>query len=553
MTTSIKQFRQLLKAPEGMHLECKKASDRYDLKKLLEYCVALANGGGGHILLGVSDHRPREVSGTSAFPEPGETETLLHQRLNHYVPIEEFCYKGKRVLIVHVPGRLPGTPWHLDGRYLKRAGDAVLPINESELKIILNETGPDFSEQLCEARLSDLSLEALADFRARWARKTDDPRIEQWSDEQTLADSELTIDGKLTYAALLLFGTRRALGRYLAQAEIIFEYRSSEASGTADDRVEFREGFFLVHDRLWEKINQRNSRQSYQDGFFRYEISTFNESMVREAVLNAFAHRNYLSGASVIVRQYAQRLEIVSPGGFPSGIDVDNIIDQQKPRNRRLAEALARTGLVERAGQGLNIMIETAVRQSKPLPSFKGSDAHWVHLTLEGALRDPAFVRFLERLGKEKLSRFSTHAYLTLDAIANEKRLTETMRTRLPDLIEAGAVERQGRGRGTRYLLSRSLYKSLGRPGTYTYQRGLDQETNKALLMRHLTDCGEEGAPIRELHQVLPALSRGQVRRLLRELAADGRVRNIGVTRAARWFAVHDSGEPESPGEDEAR
>ena len=96
------------------------------------------------------------------------------------------------------------------------------------------------------------------------------------------------IDGELTHAALILFETRSALGRHLAQAEIVFEYRSSEASGPAQDRTEFREGFFLVHDRLWEKINLRNDRQSYQDGLFRYDILTFDEAVVREALLNAF-------------------------------------------------------------------------------------------------------------------------------------------------------------------------------------------------------------------------------------------------------------------------
>ena len=79
---------------------------------------------------------------------------------------------------------------------------------------------------------------------------------------------------------------------------------------------------------------------------------------------------DYRLGGSVFVRQYAQRLEIVSPGGFPPGIGPENIIDQQNPRNRRIAEALVRVGLVERSGQGLNIMVETAIRQGKPLPNF---------------------------------------------------------------------------------------------------------------------------------------------------------------------------------------
>lgn len=87
-----------------------------------------------------------------------------------------------------------------------------------------------------------------------------------------------------------------------------------------------------------------------------------------------------------------------------------------------------------------------------------------------------------------------------------------------------------------RYLLSRSLHATLGKKGIYTRKRGLDHETNKALLMKHLSDNQEEGAPMAELVQVLPALSRAHIKRLLQELAASGLVRVRGITRSARWF-----------------
>jgi ATP-dependent DNA helicase RecG len=132
--------------------------------------------------------------------------------------------------------------------------------------------------------------------------------------------------------------------RWLAQAELVFEYRSSEASGPAADREEYRQGFFLWHDAVWNKINLRNDRQSYQDGLFRVELPTFDEVSVREALLNAVAHRDYRLGGSVFVRQYPQRLEVVNPGGLPAGITPANILDQQNPRNRRLAEARASAG-----------------------------------------------------------------------------------------------------------------------------------------------------------------------------------------------------------------
>ena len=535
MTTTPEQFQEILAAPEGTRIEFKAATNNFHFEKLVEYCVAIANEGGGKIILGVSDERPRTVVGTGAYAEPGRTEAGLHQRLGHRIPVEEYHHDGKRVLIIHVPTRLPGTAWSINGKFLKRAGDDLTGMSDGELREIFAEAGPDFSAEPCPAGLGDLAPEAISEFRRRWARKAVNPRIEAWSDEETLTSAELLVEGKLNYAALALLGTRAALGRHLGQAEVVFEYRSSEASGPAADREDYRGGFFLFHDALWQKINLRNDRQSYQDGLFRYDIPTFDETAVREALLNAIAHRDYRLGGSVFVRQYSRRLEIVSPGGFPVGITAENILDQQNPRNRRLSEALARCGLIERSGQGLNLMVENAIRQSKPLPDFSGSAPHEVRLKLEGTVQNPLFIRFLERLGEDKLRGFSTYDFLALDAIAREIPLTEEARSRLPGLIEAGAVESQGRGRGTRYHLSRSLYASLGKRGSYTRQRGLDHETNKALLERHLRDSSEVGAPLADLCQVLPALSRRSVQRLLGELRAEGKATIKGERKGARW------------------
>ena len=78
--------------------------------------------------------------------------------------------------------------------------------------------------------------------------------------EQLAVDIEACVEGKWNYAALILFGTAQAVGRYLAQSELVFEYRSSDASGAAQERVEYRRGFFSFYDDLWERINKRNDK-----------------------------------------------------------------------------------------------------------------------------------------------------------------------------------------------------------------------------------------------------------------------------------------------------
>ena len=195
----------------------------------------------------------------------------------------------------------------------------------------------------------------------------------------------------MTHAGLILFGTQEAVTKRLAQAEVVFEYRSSDASGPAQDRKEFRQGFFCYFDDLWHQINLRNDKQDFQDGLFVTPIATFNERPVREAILNAVSHRNYQLGGSIFIRQFPRRLEIDSPGGLPLGITLDNILDRQNPRNRRIAEILTRCGLVERSGQGMNLIYEDLIRQSKPAPDFSRTDQYQVGLTLHGTVQDPQF------------------------------------------------------------------------------------------------------------------------------------------------------------------
>lgn len=125
---------------------------------------------------------------------------------------------------------------------------------------------------------------------------------------------------------------------------------------------------------------------------------------MREAVLNGVSHRDYRHGGSVFVRQYPRRIEIVSPGGFPPGINCDNLRWEQNPRNRRVAEVLARCGLVERAGQGFDLIYRECIRQSKPLPDFTRTGEHSVWVTLHGEIQDPELLGFLEEIGRELVS-----------------------------------------------------------------------------------------------------------------------------------------------------
>lgn len=537
MAVTLSDLEQLLTEPEGERLEFKEAKTNFHFDKLVEYCAALANEGGGKVPLGVTDARPRTVAGSTAFSGPGRTVSGIMERLRIRVVASELAHPNGRVLVFEVAARPVGTPIAAGGRHLARSGDTLRVMTQEELREIMDELGVDFSAQVePNATIADLDPATIELFRASWKKRSQNTALDALTPTQLLEDAELIIDGKITRAALILLGTKAALGRYLAQAEVIFEYRNSESSISHQQRIEFRQGFLSFLDTIWSTINLRNEVVQYQDGLFRRDVPVMNETVVREAILNAVTHRDYRLPGSIFVKQFPRKLEITSPGGFPSGITLDNLLRKQSPRNRRIAETCARCGLVERSGQGVDRMFEESLKEGKAKPDFSGTDNFDVRLALSGDIQNPQFLRFLEMAGAEQQMSFTVEDLLVLDALQSEAAVPSDSKLSLDRLLDRGIVERIGKGRGVRFVLSRRFYSFLGKPGSYTRRRGLDRDTHKELLLKHIKRAKGEGAKLQDMHDVLKELSRAQIQTLLRELRAEGKIRVEGLTRAGRWF-----------------
>ena len=369
MNATIDQLRFWMTGKENEHLEFKEAKSGYDTDKLAQYCCALANECGGHIILGVTDKPPRRIVGTNAFMNLEDIKSKLIQRLQIRIDVEEMQTDSGRVLVFTVPSRPIGVPIQYNKIYWMRRGEELVAMTPDMLKRIFNEGEIDFSAQICpHAKFEDLDRESINVFREMWMRKSGNHNLKRLSDQQLLKDVGAVEDKKITYAALILFGKPLALRKFLAQAEVIFEYRSSGVTGPAQQRIEYTQGFFSFYDELWEKINLRNDLQHFQDGLFIWDIPTFNEKAIREVILNAVSHRDYREAGSIWVKQYPRKIIIASPGGFPSGITPSNMLWKQQPRNRRIADIFNKCGLVERAGQGADRIFEESIRQGNPYP-----------------------------------------------------------------------------------------------------------------------------------------------------------------------------------------
>jgi len=232
---------------EGEHFEFKEAKQRYSEDDLAKYLCALANEGGGRVLLGVTNKRPRHIVGTQAFPQREDVRRALAEKLHLRIEVAEVDHPGGRVLVFSAPPRPVGAPIKVDGVYWSRDGDSLVPMSELRLRAAFDESGHDWSADVCPgSTMADLDSTAIEEFRRRWIDKSGNRALATLSPEQLLRDAEVLGDHELTNAALVLFGSRPALGRVVAQAEIVFEYRSSDVAGPAQQRREYRQGFFSI-------------------------------------------------------------------------------------------------------------------------------------------------------------------------------------------------------------------------------------------------------------------------------------------------------------------
>lgn len=409
----------LLKESED-HIEFKEAKHNFnwdggahkDPKErrhcILGYVAALANEKGGKLVFGMKDHWPHEVVG-STFEQGnlGALEDAIYNKMQIRVSVtEEFepsedAPNKKRVVIFNVPSRPIGKMLKFEGVPLMRTGESLREMSDAEMFKILSEQEPDFSAKPCEGlTMDDLDAEAIKVMKQKYAEKNENPGFEVIPDEQALKDLDLLVDGKLNYAALVLLGKSKAIRKYMPQNNVVIEYRNDPASIQYDDRLEIQQPLFLAIDNIWAYINQPrlNPQVHISENAYIFDIKLFNKETIREAVLNAIAHRSMIVQNDVVIKQSPTELTITNAGGFPIGVDKSNVLTvNSTPRSKRLAEVLQKTGLVEKSGQGVDKMFTNCIMEAKPLPDFSATDNYQVSLTFRTEIRNVPFLVYIRQ------------------------------------------------------------------------------------------------------------------------------------------------------------
>lgn len=532
--TTPDEFNKWLQKPEDQHLEFKTAENSFSKDKdLPDYCAAISNEGGGKLILGVDANR--RIIGTRAFQNThNKLSHELLQKLRIRIDVEELKHPEGRILIFHIPPRHRGQVIKSTGSYTHpmRAGESLVEMDNATLKHILTETDIDFSSQIVtDLSLADLDDQAIDNFRQLWAKKAQRTDYLSYSNEKTLRAIGLLSEKRLNYASLILFGKKEKVDELLPGSEIIFEWRQDSKKIPYDYRKNWREPFFKIYNDIWETINARNIRFPFQEGLFQREIYAFSEKPIREAVLNAVAHRDYaIHNRSVFIKASPEEFLIESPGGFPYGITIENILRETYWRNRRIAETLEKAGLVERSGQGMDDIFESTIKEGKGLPDLSGSNDFSVRLKIPAQVKDKNFILFIEKITREGQIMLSFNEIYELEKIREYQPVTEIEYKK--KFLDIGIIERVGRTSGAKYILSHKYYTHEGKIGEHTRLRGISREKCKTLILEHFK---KNKGYLHDLRITFPELKPMDISNLLQELKNDNKIVYVGSKRTGYW------------------
>jgi predicted HTH transcriptional regulator len=363
------------KAPsEHQRLEFKEAKTQFDNKKLYKYCVALANEGGGHLILGIADKPPRPVVGTAAFCNPVEMAEKLFEAIDFRVDIEEVAHPDGRVLVFHIPSRPRGTAYHLNGAYLMRAGEELVPMSEDQLRRIFAEGKPDWLEEPARQKLDPQQVIELLDTQAffellKLPFPTDRAGVLDRLVQEHLIDKQAANYTIRRLGALLLAKRLDDFPDLGRKAPRVVVYPGTSKLETKLDQPGSK-GYAVGFQGLVRFVMSQLPQNVVIEDALRKEVKLVPEITIRELVANALIHQDFqVGGASMMVEIYSNRIEISNPG--EPIVPVERFIDGYQSRNERLADLMRRMRICEEKSSGIDKVIHAAEVYQLPAPDFR--------------------------------------------------------------------------------------------------------------------------------------------------------------------------------------
>lgn len=461
---TFEEISDLVVRGESGQLEFKQSSAQFP--RAAETLCAFMNGQGGQVLVGVGPDGT--VVGQTIADKTYQELAQILRRFDPPIPIETerapAGTSGLEVLVLRAAPSADSLPCTYDGRPYQRVGTttSVMP-QETYQRLLLERT---HSRHRWENEIADVTIDELDVEEIRRTIQTSiaSGRLPADTSADDLTDVMdrlgLRVRGAVVNAAVVVFG-REFLPHYPQCQLRLARFRGTDKNEFLDQRQLQGQAFGLLSEAMQFLTRHLPVAGRIEAGLFeRVDEPLFPPVALREALVNAFCHRDYSqAGGAVSLAIYDDRLEIWSSGGLPFGIKVEDLKQDHlsRPRNPLIAEVFYRRGLVERWGRGTQKIVELCLRAGHPEPEF---------LEVAGAVG----VRFLpcgyvapHRVGHDLTDRQrrilqalaggGTRAFANIRAQVDPALAERTLRDDLLHLKRLGLISSQGHGRGATWFL----------------------------------------------------------------------------------------------------
>ncbi len=497
-----KTFNKLRYHHEDEVVEFKKAENNFDFDDLGKYFSALSNEanlrdkGFAWLVFGVHD-KTREILGTSYKNSMKSLQKLKQDLSQHttdnntFRDIYELEVEGKRVLMFQIPAAPRGIPMAWQGHFYARRGESLAALDMNKYEEIRRQTvNEDWSKQIADgATIADLDEKAI--MKAREGYKEHYPNqkkeVDSWSDEVFLNKAKITIDGKITHAAILLLGKPESLHFINHIGEIVWRLAGKDNVGQV-----FTIPFLLTTTEVMHKIRNYPFKLFPKNSFLPGEGMKYDSEVILEALHNSIAHQDYLENQRIIVIERENELEFRNCGGFFDGTYEDYITGERIPRkyrNQFLAQAMANIKMIDTEGFGIHKMFVSQKERWLPMPDYDKSDNDNVVLTLPGNVIDENYSLML----LENTNIDLTTAVL-LDKVQKGKPISE-------NAVKMLRKEKLIEGRKPHLYVSKYIANATDKQVEYTLKKGFNDAECQEWILKALND-----------HKVL---SRKQINELL--------------------------------------
>lgn len=464
---------------------------------VVSYVSAISNMNGGAIVIGIQD-KTFDVVGILDFGNytiESAKAKIVEKCRN--LPSEELNIDelkaddtGETVWIVTIPKHKSRLPVYAHNKAWQRIGDSLVEMTGDRLQTILSELviTDDWSVAVVEnATICDLDPEAIEKARKEYVKRNPfrKAEISAWDDAKFLDKAKITVNGKITRAALVLLGKEESehlLSPYVA----CIRWSLREVGSTQNKDYEILPMPMLLSvDRLYNKVRNVKYRLVRPDSLFPDEMLRYDMFNIREPLNNAIAHQDYTKCARIEVVEYEDDHIIFQNYGTFLPESVENVVTKDCPesvyRNRFLVEAMRNLNMIETEGGGIKKMFVNQRIRLFPMPEYDLSGGK-VRVTIIGKVIDENFARILTDNPELHLDDI-----MLLDKVQKKKAITDE---------QAGYLRKRKfiEGRKPNFYLAHKVVsktKDGNLKGQYIKNRSFDDEYFMKLILEYLKKFGK--------------------------------------------------------------